>query len=109
MLLRHGADAFTRDRKGHSSLDYARDNHYESLYQLLLHYNTIERVGAREKERQEAITLLDRNRGALTATWSQTPKNFFSKLEVEQARAGHLRNQYVDCRGQVIVCPDEDE
>ncbi|KAF4033385.1 Ankyrin repeats (3 copies) [Phytophthora infestans] len=109
LLLRHGADAFTRDRKGHSSLDYARDNHYESLYQLLLHYNTIERVGAREKERQEAITLLDRNRGALTATWSQTPKNFFSKLEVEQARAGHLRNQYVDCRGQVIVCPDEDE
>ncbi|ETK92510.1 hypothetical protein L915_04199 [Phytophthora nicotianae] len=109
LLLEHGADAFSRDRKGHSAVDYARDNHYESLYQLLLHYNSIKRVDAREKERTEANTLLNRKRGALTASWSQTPESFFTKLKVEQARAGHLRNQFVDCRGQVIVCTDEDE
>ncbi|KAF1794241.1 Ankyrin repeat-containing domain [Phytophthora cactorum] len=109
LLLDHGADAFTRDRKGHSAVEYALDKHYESLHQLLLHYNTIERVRTREKERQDANTLLNRNRGALTACWSQAPENFFTKLKVQQERAGHLRNQYIDCRGQVIVCSDEED
>ncbi|KAG2791063.1 hypothetical protein PC129_g765 [Phytophthora cactorum] len=109
LLLDHGADAFTRDRKGHSAVEYALDKHYESLHQLLLHYNTIERVRTREKERQDANTLLNRNRGALTACWSQAPENFFTKHKVQQERAGHLRNQYIDCRGQVIVCSDEED
>ncbi|KAG6977134.1 hypothetical protein JG688_00000659 [Phytophthora aleatoria] len=109
LLLDHGADAFTRDRKGHSAVEYALDKHYESLHQLLLHYSTIERVRTREKERQDANTLLNRNRGALTACWSQAPENFFTKLKVQQERAGHLRNQYIDCRGQVIVCSDEED
>ncbi|KAG7393921.1 hypothetical protein PHYPSEUDO_000098 [Phytophthora pseudosyringae] len=103
MLLVHGADAFTRDRKRRSAVQYAQDNNYESLHQLLLHYNTVERVRAREKERHETTALLNQKRGALAA------EHIFTKLKVEQERAGHLRNQYVDCRGQVIVCPDEDE
>ncbi|KAG6597963.1 Ankyrin repeat domain-containing protein 1 [Phytophthora cinnamomi] len=109
LLMKNGADAFIHDRKGISAVQYARDHSYESLHQLLLHYNTIERVRASEKERHETFTLLNQRRGVLTATWSQTPEHFFTKLKVEQERAGHLRNQYVDCRGQVIVCPDEDE
>ncbi|KAE9316259.1 hypothetical protein PF008_g19052 [Phytophthora fragariae] len=108
LLLANGADAFIRDRKGVSAVQYARDHSYESLYQLLLHYKTIEQVRAKEKERHETTTLLNQKRGALAATWSQTPEHFFTKLKVEQKRAGHLRNQYVDSRGHVIVCSDEE-
>eukprot|EP00644_Phytophthora_capsici_P010406 jgi/Phyca11/8649/fgenesh1_pm.PHYCAscaffold_30_\ len=81
LLLQHGADPFIHDRKGVSAVEH-------------LHDTTV---------------LLNQQRGTLAATWSQNPEHFFTNLKVEQARAGHLRNQYIDSRGQVIVCPDEDE
>ncbi|KAL4165024.1 hypothetical protein KRP22_003757 [Phytophthora ramorum] len=109
LLLLHGADAFIRDRKGKSAVHYAKDNDFKDLHRLLSHYNTVELVRAEEKERRETTALLNRKRGALAATWSKTPEDFFTKLKVEQERSGHLRNQFVDCRGQVIVCTDEDE
>ncbi|KAL3671563.1 hypothetical protein V7S43_003481 [Phytophthora oleae] len=109
LLLKHGADPFIRDRKGISAVEYAQDNHYDDLHQLLLHYNTVERVRVKEKQLHDITVLLSQKRGTLAATWSQKPGHFFTNLKVEQERAGHLRNQYVDCRGQVILCPDEDD
>jgi hypothetical protein len=53
-------------------VQYAEESHYEGLHQLLLHYNTVERVRAREKKRQETAVLLNLKRGALSVTWSQT-------------------------------------
>lgn len=36
-------------------------------------------------------------------------EKLFARLLVEDQRAGHLRNQFVNQKGQVIVCNDDDD
>ncbi|KAG1710920.1 hypothetical protein DVH05_013642 [Phytophthora capsici] len=71
LLLQHGADPFIHDRKGVSAVEHVANKHYDDLHQLLLHYKTVERVRAREKQLHDTTVLLNQQRGTLAATWSQ--------------------------------------
>lgn len=43
------------------------------------------------------------------SVYARTATKLFARLLVEDQRAGHLRSQYVDRRGAVIVCKDDDD
>lgn len=72
LLLAHGADAFAKDRLSKSAVAYAKESHHDNLHRTLLNYDVIERTRARENERRSCEALLKRERGALTASWSQS-------------------------------------
>ncbi|TYZ62938.1 hypothetical protein PybrP1_003318 [[Pythium] brassicae (nom. inval.)] len=103
LLLAHHADVHAQDRHGKSAVVYASEHHHADLHRVLLNHDIIERTRAREAERRGCEALLKQGRGVLSSTWSQPPEKLFARLQVEEQRAGHLRSQFVDRSGCVLV------
>jgi ankyrin repeat protein len=71
LLLLHGADPFVADRHGKSAAQYALEHKHDNLHRVLLNYATIERVRAQESEGAATGAILRKQRGLLSASWSQ--------------------------------------
>ncbi|DAZ97988.1 TPA: hypothetical protein N0F65_005146 [Lagenidium giganteum] len=109
LLIEHDADVNAVDRQGRNSVAIAQELNYDQLYRLLLNHQTIQRVRKKEHERRRDVLLLRQKRGTLTADWTESTDKLFARLAVLDRRAGHLRNQYVDRHGNVVVDDSDDE
>ncbi|KAJ0395065.1 hypothetical protein P43SY_011453 [Pythium insidiosum] len=103
LLLKHGADPNTVDRTGRSAVQYAREQSFQGIVDLLLNHGIIENTRQREEERRRQFRLLREKRGALSSEWSEPSDKLLARLTVEERRVGHLRNQYIDRHGNVIL------